>query len=212
MSYKYLDEFMSFLCCGDVLHIAKMKKNISKEITEAMGIYKLLKSLLIGKPDEYVVIDLCSGNALVPLISAFMGKSHYNYAVDKKKRQREWGKVKKFSYIENDICCDEFFEWFCNLVNFWKNKNKKVIVTAVHPCGNLSKRVVELYNCSLAEYLFLMPCCIGNIDNGFNVADTINISKDLLWSICLASKCKGDITKDNNIISPKNYIISTKRK
>jgi hypothetical protein len=151
------------------------------------------------EPDKYQVVDLCSGNALVPILSAFLYKITNSFAVDKLPRNRNWDLVNNFQYCKEDI-----YNIHNNFIL------KPTILTAVHSCRDLAEQTIKIYNENEnISHLILMPCCIGNLDTSLLRFIKEQANGDLAWITKLAMQCKGkvSISKDNYVLSPKNYII-----
>jgi len=203
---KYITQFLKLKCAGDVLNIVSPINHIEKEITEAMAVIRSIKKITIDKPMEYTIIDLCAGNALSSVISAFLLPIKKAIAIDKKKRNRKWHLIKNFEYIEKDI-----FKLNPN------NISQKTIITAIHPCSTLAEQVIDIFYNSLAEYLVLMPCCSkSDIGNKFPALLQEKLTNYNLWCYYLYQKCaefceKVEIFKDKNCLSPKNIIIKAKK-
>ncbi len=193
---SYINEFFRLRCSKDILDILQPIRNLDKELTEAMGIIRRIKEL---ETKNITIIDMCSGNALVPVISAFLLPDiKYTIAIDKYRREREWNKINKFCYIQENI-----YNIFPKVINDWN----PCIITASHPCSRLANRIIDLYNNSNAHALILIPCCIGNLENKIPHIIERKIGKYMSWCWQLADKCNGTIYKDNNILSPKNIIV-----
>lgn len=202
----YVNEFLNLKCAGDTINIIPKQKNYKKEISESMGIIKQFKGITIQNPMQYTLIDLCAGNALTSVISTFLLPVKKAIAIDLKKRNGNYNKVKRFSYIEGDI--------YSPLMNLQLLDIDPIILIAVHACKNLSERVIELFNeYNQIKYLFLMPCCIdpSKIDQDISV----KVGKSFAWIYYLKGLIKKKyhprIKQDKFILSPKNYIISAKK-
>ena len=138
---KYIDKFLSLRCAADVIGISYPIKQFTKEISEAMAMITHIKSKMLKSPMKYVLIDLCSGNALVPLISAFMLPSKWNYAIDIRERNRSWNKAERFNYKNKNIFEEEVLDFINKTAS-----DAPVILSACHSCKNLAERCIELYN------------------------------------------------------------------
>jgi hypothetical protein len=198
--WRYIEQFLSMRCAADIIGVAHPVKKFAKEISEAMAIIRRIKATLLKDPMSYNVVDLCSGNALVPLISAFSLPSKWNWAVDIAPRKRQWEKVKRFSYINTNIH-EKFIKEYIN------NLDGPVILTASHACKNLAIQTTELYNNTKAEMLVLMPCCIGKITQRISNKMESRIGRDNLWALHLSNLVNGRLIQDDDVISPKNRII-----
>ena len=199
---RYVDQFLGFKCAGDVIGIVGPMKGLSKEISEAMAIVRRVKPVVIQEPKKFTLVDLCSGNALVPVITAFMLPTAHNYAIDLRERNgRRWTEVRNFTYLNRDIYSQD-------ILNTIRSIPGPIILTSVHPCKGLAERVVDIYNnCDNIEMLYLMPCCVGKVP--INISDKIEsqMNRDNLWGLYLALKADGRLTQDTNVISPKNRLV-----
>jgi len=204
---RYLNEFFSLRCSGDVLNACAPFHNGAKEVAEAMAMRKLLKGLLLDRPMELAVVDLCSGNALLPLLSVFTLPAREAIAVDRRPRNRDWHEAKRFRYLNLDIYSDE--------VVALVKEAAPAVVTSIHPCSTLAERVISVYQEADAEALLLMPCCVGPASHRWVDAlpSFIPISKYDRWVAYLAGLA-GDhssVKRDDHIPSPANCIISARR-
>lgn len=200
----YLSEFLKLRCVGDVLNtVNPIGKKPKKEITESMGIFKRLKNIVLKKPDYYYTIyDLCAGNALTSVLAVFR-LPVYAMAIDKLQRKRNWHLAKRFIYLNKDI-----YDMEPNK-SFLKNS----IIISVHPCKQLAKKAIELYNeCDEVKHLILMPCCSGAIVNEYAFLKQ-RIGKDVTWAFQLAQQCKGrvNMVEDKKVLSPRNCIITASK-
>lgn len=198
--WKYIEEFLALRCAADIIGIAHPVNKFAKEITESMAVIKKIKSKMLDAPMIYNLVDLCSGNALIPLISAFMLPSKWNYAIDLKPRKRLWHQAKRFTYTNYNIHDDE-------ICQFIEHLDGPVILTASHTCKSLAERTAQIYNKTKAEMLVLVPCCVGKIPQKLSDKLTSQIGRDNLWGLYLSHLANGRLSQDNNIISPKNRII-----
>ncbi len=199
--FRYVNQLLQMRCAGDVLGVVGPMKEPAKEISEAMAIIRRIKPWTLENPMKYTLVDLCSGNAFVPVISAFSLPVIHSHAVDKRPRNRPWDRARRFTYNNIDIGTME-------CINFITSINGPVILTAVHPCGPLATQVVALYNiCTNVEKMVVMPCCVGKTP--FNMSDKMEsrTGRDNLWAVYLAGGCGGKIIQDDDVISPKNRII-----
>ncbi len=195
---KYLDEFLRLDCCGDILNIVTPLSHAPKEITESRAIIARLRKEILSKPMEYNVLDLCAGNALTSLTSVFLLPVSYASAVDKKKRNRDYRKANRFTYIQQDIFDNKIYEHI----------NENTILISVHPCKGMAFRAIEIYNNSQARSLYLMPCCIGKYRIPAKQFLCENMGKYHAWCYYLASLCNGSIEIDENCISERNAVVS----
>jgi hypothetical protein len=211
MSLRYVDYFMSLKCAGDVLNVCNPVQKISKEVSEAMAIIFRLKTLTICNPMKYNIVDLCAGNSLISVISAMLLPVSNVIAVDKKDRNRNWQAVRRFQFVNLDIYESDVYKYI----------NENTIITSCHPCDSLALRCADIFMCSSAKALFMMPCCsdsnttIKAFKGNQLVKDKLN--KYELWCLSIFNKLqepggyKTNISYDTKCLSPKNLIISAER-
>jgi hypothetical protein len=171
-----------------------------KEVTESMAVIKRLKKYVLPEPGKYRLYDLCAGNALTGVIAAHLLPFAETIAIDYRKRERDWGRVRRFSYRNEDI-----------LEMDPDSIPENSILIGVHPCGELSSKIIDLYQESKADHLVIMPCCNGEIDklNRFLVEQ---MGPYLAWSYQLAQHAQGQIEIDESVLSPKNAIITASKR
>lgn len=211
---EYLSRFLKLRCCGDILNIVcPVSSGIEKEISEAFSIITNVKPIVLGEKDKYKILDLCCGNPLGSILSAFLLPIKEVIAVDKKEVKRNYELIRKFQYIEGDIYNDSIFDLI----------DEDTIIMAIHPCRELAKRIIEIYNESKANYLFLMPCCEGDyskLKNSRFLAENLSgvdhpLEKTsgnyLTWVYYLSTLCDCRIVIDKKCASPKNAIIIGKK-
>ncbi len=198
--WRYIEQFLAMRCAADIIGVAHPVNKFGKEISEAMAIIRRIKPKLLKYPMDYNVVDLCSGNALVPMISAFMLPSKWNYAFDKVPRNRPWNQVKRFTYLHSNIHDED-------IINFIDSLEGPVVITSVHPCQSLAERTAEVFNHSKAEMLVMMPCCVGKIPQRLSEKLKGRIGRDNLWGLHLQNLAGGRLIQDDDVISPKNRIL-----
>jgi len=201
----YVDYFLSLKCCGDILNIVSPIQNAKKEISESIAIINKIRHLAIQNPMEYTLIDLCAGNALTSVISSFLLPFKQVFAIDKRSPKRDWKSVKRFQYIGGWNLLEK--DNFPGIIGLYPP-----IFISVHPCRELAIRTIEIAKIYNAP-LFLMPCCIGQIENEFNKKVPFSFIKKLSkyerWCWFLADMTDGKLTFDKKVISPCNGIIET---
>lgn len=200
----YVDEFLSMKCCGDVLNVANpIGKKARKEITESMALIKKVKKVVLSRPWSFRVLDLCAGNALTSLIAVHLFHNVNAFAFDKRERQRQWDKVRRFEYIFGDIY-DPFH------LDYIKEKciSKDTIIVSSHPCGELARHIINIYKQSEAKALFLMPCCDGKLRRQYPDFLFTKMGHYFVWAWDLALDINAKLTIDERCISPKNIVIS----
>ena len=197
---KYISRFLSLKCAPDVLAtVGNLGNKVEKEISEAFAIVRRIRKIILKHPNQFQVVDLCSGNALVPVTAIHLLPVTYAYAVDKAPRDRRWELANNFRYIQEDIYNMDYTLF-----------TKPTILTAVHSCGTLAEQIIKIYERYYQiRHLILMPCCYGKLDSSLLKFIKKEASGDLAWVTKLALQCGENVrvTKDNHILSPKNYII-----
>ena len=213
---RYLEEFFSLQCAGDVINAVTPLTRATKEITEAMGVVRHLKTFFLGRMRPWTLspmgdvdlVDIGAGNALASILAVHLLPVHHALAVDKKKRDRPgYANVQRFCYIESDVFLPK-----------WVDENPLVpsrtsVIVAVHSCGQLATRIIDIYH-SRPWYigLVLMPCCNGpQNDKKIPTAFRQRISKYEAWAWWLAERAKGDLFVDRNVLSPCNAIVVAKK-
>lgn len=200
MKNKYIDEFHRLRCSPDVMACVAPLTRASKELSEAMAVRQRVKRITLGEPGKYRLVDLCSGNALLPILAAFTLPVTRCWAVDKYRRDRPYEKVKRFTYIEENIhsgCTPSLID-------------DQTILTSVHACKGLAIRTVELFLETGAPYLVMMPCCLGPVKNvPREICD--RLGKYASWCLSLALRCNGNVVFDENCLSPCNAIITAQK-
>ena len=195
-----MTEFLSLKCAPDVLGtVGYLGGKPEKEITEAWAIIKKLRKVVLKEPNKYQLVDLCSGNALVPVIATHLLPFTKTYAIDKLKRDRNWNHAKNFRYVTSDI-------EHISLSIF----DKPTIITAVHCCRKTAETVINIFNETRdIKHMLLMPCCVGSLNSGLLQFIRNEANRDVAWITKLSLMCDNavKISRDNHVLSPKNYII-----
>jgi hypothetical protein len=202
-SGTYAGEFLRLRCAGDVLNAACLKKNVEKEISESMAVWKRLRGIALNAPMENRLLDMCAGNALTSILAAHTLPFKGCVALDIKMRNWNYENVKRFTYAELDI-----FEEF-GMVD-----TEHDVICAVHACGKLAERVVEIYNESNAHALVLMPCCHAPYKTPHKQFLIEQMGSHAAWAYHLAGLIEDStvhITQDKKVLSPCNYIIEAIR-
>ena len=197
---KYVSEFLNLRCAGDVLNVISPVNKLEKEISESMAIIRHLKPIFFENREDYGVLDLCAGNALTSIIAAYLLPVKSVVAVDKKRREREYNRVKKFSYLEREVE---------NLPPF----PKETIIISSHPCKT-ANLIVDIWNSSDFSALIMIPCCQGKLTAIAKDWLTKKMSVYDVWTYSLAQKIKSSNVKiftDSSILSPCNNVIVAKR-
>ena len=220
---SYLDRFLTLKCCGDVLNAVAPINKGEKEISEAMGMIKAIKPHVMAHKMEYTLVDLCAGNALTSILAVHLLPIKRAIAINIKPHNRHHDMVTRFKYITADINRPNILDIIQKEVNF-NNKYltdmreaEKVIIVSTHPCKELANRIIGIFNClPNADYLFLMPCCVGKIGNEYKfLLNNEDLRKKIgmynIWSLDLAHRINGILKIDKHITSPCNAVISTKK-
>ncbi len=200
---SYNDEFLTLKAAGDILNIVGPMSKGEKEISEAWSMVKRLKKIALRRPMKYDLVDFCSGNALVPLTSAFVLPFRTCTAVDKRPNKNPFSKqndVRRFQYIDID------------LVNYTEFDNPTVL-TSVHCCGELANKVIETFKkYDNIRHLLLMPCCRGDTSS-FKIPSFVKdkLGKYITWSYYLATLAGGNVVEDRNILSPCRCIVHAEK-
>lgn len=202
MSSKYITEFLQLRCAPDVLGVVNpLGDKATKEISESMACIKRLKSIALSDPMRYRIIDLCAGNALTSVLAAHMLPVRSAIAIDKRPRNRDWHKVKRFDYWTEDLRT-----W-----DFLSEITSDDILLAVHPC-KMADDIAIIYRNSLASHLVMMPCCEGHFpQKKQHQFLRSKMSKYEMWCLHLAERVNGLMVADTECLSPKNIIIRAKK-
>ena len=202
---KYLSRFLALKCAPDILAtVGNLGNKPEKEISEAFAIIRRIRKIVFKQPNHYQIVDLCSGNALVPVTAIHLLPITYAYAVDKLPRDRRWELTNNFEYLQKDIYKIDYTMF-----------TKPTILTAVHSCSNLAEQTIKIYErYHQIRHLILMPCCYGKLNNPILKFIKKEATGDLAWVLKLALQCGENvrITKDDHVLSPKNYIIVASKK
>ena len=201
---SYVSEFLSLKCAGDVLNIANPVMRVEKEISESMAIIKRLRPLALSAPMKYTLVDMCAGNALTSLIAIHLLPFHQAIAVDKRPRSRKWDKAKRFKYVTADIY---------DATGYLPVEGEFIIMSS-HSCGELSRRIIEIYNDNLnCKHLIMLPCCIGRYQTTMPQVLSKKVGKYLLWchDLWLSAKGHSTIASDDKCLSPCNVVITASK-
>lgn len=200
---SYVDEFLSMKCCGDVLNVCNPIGNKArKEISESMALIKRVKHLALKDRDRYNVLDLCAGNALTSVLAVHLLPIKNALAIDKRKRVREWRRVKRFEYVLGDIYDS------LHVRNIKDCIDENTIIVSSHPCGQLAREIVKIYWNSRAKALFIIPCCDGKLTRKYPQELFVKMGHYWVWCYDLAKDIDGNITTDEKCLSPKNIVVS----
>jgi len=206
MTNYFLDQFLRLKCAGDVWNAVAPVREPAKEISEAMAIIKRVKRLALNKPNHYALVDLCSGNALVPVIAAHLLPVVQAVAVDIAPRSRPTlANVRGFRYIHTDISRLDVALGIHD-DGLWQHR---LIITACHPCGNLAQHVIRAYKrLGNADALCMMPCCQDSAyKHAMPAAAVKKLGKYEAWAYYLAQQAGGTYWIESQCLSPCNAIV-----
>lgn len=202
----YVERFLNLKCSTDILDILKpIHSGISKEISEAFSMIRRVKTIIMGKDKKYNILELCAGNPLFSVTSAFLLPVEESVAIDLHIPKREYSKVRKFEYSKFDIFNNNIFDYI----------DEDTIIVSIHPCNNLAIRITDIYNKSKSQYLFMMPCCVKKQpiikSNMKFIIDELGNYK--AWVYYLSTLCHGKISivVDNYCLSDRNIVISASK-
>ena len=209
--YVYVEEFLSLKCAPDVLGVVgQMKSGVCKEITEAMGIMKALRPIVLREPGRYVLYDLCAGNGLVGVLAAHLLPLRYTVSVDKLERRRRWDKVQRFTYCISDIYTESSMARYHMMRN-----GGPFILAGCHPCKDLSVQILRLYGVLAdAKHVVVMPCCKGGLPKDSPPVERMvqeKLSRYERWVVGLARMVGGDVYRDPKVQSLCNCIVTASK-
>lgn len=197
--------FLRLRCSSDVLELlSPIGSGYCKEISEAMTLRDKIRKLTLDAPMKYNIVELCAGNPISSILSLFSLPISRAVAVDKRRVNRKYARVRRFNYIEKNIYDDDIIELI----------DENTIVMASHPCKNLATRIIEIYKNSKAPYLVMMPCCVGDVSDEFKKLysnSLFGLSKYRVWCRYLQYLANGrpyELMVDRNCLSPVNCIVS----
>jgi hypothetical protein len=214
-SNKYINEFFDLTCYPDILDILNPISGRKKEITESMAVIRQIRTIVLKNPNKnYILYDLCAGNALTSTLASFLFKNIESFAVDKRVRDRDWSQIERFNYLKSNIKKDNWV----SLIGLQRSQHIHipcgVIIIGVHCCGELAKEIINIYNVSLSNHLIIMPCCTGG-KYKYSIPQAIQqkIGNYLTWSMYLLDLVEGQkrLIVDDSILSPKNALIIANR-
>lgn len=203
---RYIESFLELNCSCDILEILKpFRSGICKEISETWSMLKRVRSLTLTSKNKYNILDICAGNPLFSVTSAFLLPVEESVAVDKHIPDRDYSSIQNFKYLKLNIHNDSIYDII----------DEYTILVSIHPCKRLATRIVDIYNKSKAQCLFMMPCCIDRksittVKLKFLIDQ---IGKYKTWVYHLSSLCEGkvNVSIDNKCLSIKNCIISASK-
>lgn len=199
---KYINNFFSLRCAGDVLNTVGAVSNIVKEITEAMAVRRILKDITLKEKMKYHVMDFCAGNGLLGVLTVFTLPVLSVTAIDRRKRKINCARVDRYSYEIKDIFVDEI------------EIPDPAIICGVHTCRSLAERIIDIYMSNEnAKKLVMMPCCVRSDFPAPTkqpwILDRIPRTEQWVWY--LAEKADGMFKEDKNVLSPRNKIIMAEK-
>ena len=143
LSNKYINEFFGLTCYPDILDILNPISGRKKEITESMAVMKQIRRIVFKQPDQrFYLFDFCAGNALTSAIASFLYPNIHSYAIDKRVRDRQWSKIRRFMYVQSNIYKERW--------EHMTHQHRAIypmtdfIVIGVHPCRGLNLSILFL--------------------------------------------------------------------
>lgn len=204
---KYVSQFLSLKCVGDVLNNVLPINKPTKEITEAMAIVQRMKGVFLSNPMKYRLFDVGAGNALGSILSIHLLPVSWATAIDKKPIERK-RKISRFDYLKAEIGTEEGNEYIKSL---WPslNKDSLTVLMSIHCCTDLALQVISLYHeTEWIKHLYLMPCCIKQgHQQPVPTAFQDRFTKYERWAWFLANEVHGTLYQDKHCLSPANIII-----
>lgn len=205
---RLLDHFLNLRCAPDVLAaVGGLGNRAAKEVTEAMAVVIRASKLLRALPGAGL-LDVCSGNALVPVLALhWLGSLERAWALDVKPRQgRHFERVRGFEYVMRDL--HELTR------EMDPPGDGPLVLTCCHGCCDLATAAAELYvRCERVRGLVMMPCCVPQ---KFAVEARRRYPAEMysgdgaqyrLWALRLADAVNGTLRFDHRVISPRNALV-----
>ena len=219
---RYLEQFFSLKCAGDVLNAVAPVTNGAKEITEAMSAVRALKPIMLHEPMKYGLLDLCAGNALGSILAVHVLPVRWAVAVDKTPRARHHEIVKRFEYVEGDVTdLDSLDDARLRLHREGGARDLLLsavppfTILAIHACSGTAKRIVELYKLiPSAKALVMIPCCGGAMTGegkALRLALPGKVTAYEAWCWELARMAGGSLRFDTGSQSPCNGVIVARK-
>jgi len=199
----YVSDFLALRCSGDILNTAPRLHKPEKEISESMTLIQKLRGIAMDRPMVRSLVDVCAGNSLTSITSAYLLPYLWAYAFELRPRKLRKD-VARFSYEQADIHRAAFGDKL-------KAIPEEFALTATHACGDLSRRIVDLYhetpNC---KWLAIMPCCVGSAKLPRAPGEPmwqVKFGGYATWAYRIAHYAKGDFYQDEKCLSPANAVV-----
>lgn len=202
-----------------VFHRVTNCHSISKEITETMGVVRAMLASVDGARPHHVV-DLCCGRGITAAYVAAALPDWHVTAVD---RASEHGLP---HYAEGGLSNVRFmrldlFDASC-LSRIRERTDEvalPVVVLGMHCCGQLSLKVIEVYEDVGAAALVLCPCCLPMSSKTRAVSELpehlwsspVAVEKYTAWATFLSERAAGKLDVVEDIMSPQNAVICAPR-
>jgi len=177
---------------------------MEKELTEAMGVLRHVQKIVLrDKERQFLLLDLCAGNALASVLAVHLFQNVSAIAVDKLPRERNWEFANRFQYVTRDVYLP-LFPLF---------DDRDTIVIGVHACGGLSKEIVQKFLvCPQIRHMVLLPCCSGTLPSmPALLHEKLDRYEQWAYALYLLTKERGKghtIARDRFIQSPKNIVVT----
>lgn len=194
-------------------------QSISKEISETMAVVRaLLASVDATRPHH--VVDLCCGRGITAAYVAAALPDWHVTAVDRASESGlphyEEGGLSNVRFMRLDL-----FDASCSLRIRERTDEVAlpVVVLGMHCCGQLSLKVIEVYEDIGAAALVLCPCCLPMSSKARAVSELpehlwsspVATEKYTAWATFLSERAAGKLEMVKDIMSPQNAVISAPR-
>ncbi len=200
----YVEEFLQLRCAPDVLGVVGPMKKAAKEISEAMGMVKVVREVVLKEPMKYVVVDACAGNGLAGVLMVHLLPVKWVVAIDKRERHRHWEKAQRYTYLTKEL---KDVTW--TDIGY----GTPLLVVACHPCRKAALEVIELGEGFQVRGGAIMPCCVGGVgeeERGSLVESIVQkeLGKYMHWCFQLARRVEGNVDRNVKVTSPCNGIVT----
>jgi len=201
----YLNSFFNLRSSAQILQVYERISCGAKEISEGMAMRERVREIVLQEPMEYTLLDLCSGNGLIPIIAIFTLPLKEAIASDKKPHEHNYFLVRNFKYLKLDLYDDKTVRETLQKIR------DPIILTSMHPCKALAQKVIEIYqNFTKIRHVILCPCCPGHYTNPKIVEEKeekFNQNHYDRWALTLNHKLQGIMERDTKMISPRNIFL-----
>jgi len=206
---SYLNSFFNLRSSAQILQVYERISCGAKEISEGMAMKDRIRKIVLQKPMEYTLLDLCSGNGLIPIIAIFTLPLKEAIASDKNPHEHNYFLVRNFKYWKLDLYDKKAVKETLQKIQ------GPIILTSMHPCKGLAQKVIEIYqNFTKIKHVILCPCCPGHHPNLKMVEEKeeeFNQNYYDRWALTLNRKLQGMIERDTKMISPRNIFLHGSR-